>query len=276
MSLRYCSLNSGSNGNCYWVGTHENAVLIDLGISCRELEKRLAELQLDVLQVRALFVSHEHIDHVKGVLTFAKRYRVPVYGNKETLQAANLTGLGELCRIIESNESIEIGPMLVHPFAKFHDAALPISFSVECEQARVAVITDIGHACKEVKNHVELAHAIILEANYDEKMLKEGHYPLHLKRRIAGNHGHLSNADALQLFREKASADLQHLILGHLSAENNDPDLVYDLFYPHCRKVKLTIASRDEASPLFELKPVVKRPSGQKIKPMPHLQLSLF
>lgn len=253
MSLYITSLNSGSNGNCYYAGNENEAVLIDAGISCREVEKRMKRLNLNVKKVKAVFVSHEHSDHIKGIEILSKKYQIPVYITTNTLFNSGIKIGNHLTVFFGSNESIKIGSLTVTPFPKFHDACDPNSFIVDCKKIRVGIFTDIGAPCEHVIKHFQQCNAAFLEANYDEKMLNDGDYPYHLKKRISGGRGHLSNNQALELFRKHKPAFMSHLILSHLSKNNNDPVLVKDLFNTYADGVEIIIASRYEETNVYHI-----------------------
>ncbi len=233
MTLQIASLNSGSNGNCYYVGNNEEAVLIDVGISCREIEKRMNNLQLPMQRIKSIFITHEHIDHIRGVSVLTEKYKIPVYITNSTLRNTQLFLNKQLLFSFEANKNIRVGNLTITPFNKLHDAADPYSFMVECHGTHVGVITDIGVACDQVIHHFKQCNACFLESNYDEQMLHESNYPLHLKRRISSGKGHLSNKQALELFLNHKPDFMSHLILSHLSKNNNRPDLAKSLFDPH-------------------------------------------
>ncbi|MEP7318084.1 MAG: MBL fold metallo-hydrolase [Panacibacter sp.] len=274
MSLFIASLNSGSNGNCYYVGNNDEAVLIDAGLSCREIEKRMKRLGLLMNKVKAIFVSHEHSDHIFGIPVLSKKYQLPVYITSRTLLNSRLSIQQHLVIPFAAGNPVTIGGLSIKAFIKFHDADDPHSFTVTDNSVRIGIFTDIGRICEQLINHFSECHAAFLEANYDEQMLAEGGYPYHLKKRISGGNGHLSNTLALQLFNTYRPPFMTHLLLSHLSKNNNDPLLVHDLFKPHCGNVEIVIASRYQESPVYEIKNsaaavTVKRP--QKA-----LQLSIF
>lgn len=253
MSLFITSLNSGSNGNCYYVGNESEAILIDAGISCREIEKRMKRLKLSVQKVKAIFVSHEHSDHIKGVEVLSKKYQVPVYITAATLLNAGLKLEKHLIMTFSTHKFITIGSITVTPFPKFHDATDPNSFIVDCNKIKVGIFTDIGSSCENVIKHFQQCHAAFLEANYDEKMLNDGNYPYHLKKRITGGLGHLSNNEALDLFRKHKPPFMSHLFLSHLSKNNNDPQLVKGLFNSNADGVEIIIASRYEETEVYHI-----------------------
>ena len=271
MSLFVTALNSGSNGNCFYVGNEKEAVLIDAGISCRETERRLDRLGLSMKKIKALFISHEHTDHVRGIRVLAKKYQLPVYSTPGTLRDVHINPDHPFNHTLISYQAIKIGGLEVTAFPKCHDAHDPQSFIIRYNDICVGVLTDIGEACEHVIKHFKCCHALFLETNYDTEMLLTGHYPYHLKRRISGRFGHLSNQQALELFCEHKPPFLSHLFLSHLSQENNDPNLVQQLFQSHADGVKIVLTSRTSEIPVYQINPNTKN----SINP-PFTQLSLF
>jgi phosphoribosyl 1,2-cyclic phosphodiesterase len=263
MSLFITSLNSGSNGNCYYVGNEKEAILVDAGISCREIERRMKRLGLCMQKIKAIFVSHEHTDHIKGVCGLIKKYPIPVYITTPTLTACGFNLDAHLVKSFEPDKPVMIGELRVNAFNKQHDACDPYSFVVEGGGIIVGVFTDIGAPCKNVIKHFRQCHAAFLEANFDERMLQEGNYPYYLKKRISGGNGHLSNRQALQLFATHKPAFMSHLLLSHLSQNNNCPQLVQKLFENQGEGVKILVASRHEESPLCRISSVPDLQPGQ-------------
>ncbi len=278
MSLFITSLNSGSNGNCYYVGNETEAILVDAGISCREIEKRIKRLGLLMKKVKAVFISHEHSDHIKGLTGLVKKYRLPVYITDATRRNGRLEFEISLINLFNAHEEVTIGNLSVTAFPKFHDASDPYSFVISCNKIYVGVFTDIGKPCKNVIQYFKRCHAAFLEANYDEEMLQNGNYPFHLKKRISGGLGHLSNKEALQLFITHRSKFMSHLLLAHLSKNNNSPELVQRIFDPHAGNVKITIASRFCETEVFHIRSTEAFEHVAEIKPNKRLvstQLSL-
>ncbi|MDB5191120.1 MAG: Phosphoribosyl 1,2-cyclic phosphodiesterase [Segetibacter sp.] len=253
MSLFITSLNSGSNGNCYYVGNQNEAILVDAGISCREIEKRMKRLGLDMQNVKAIFVSHEHTDHIKGIPSLAKKFQLPVYITEPTLLHGRLMLEPSLVVNFIAHQPIAIGNLSITAFPKFHDASDPYSFIVDCNNIKVGIFTDIGAACKNVIHHFKQCHAAFLEANYDEDMLNNGNYPYFLKKRICGGSGHLSNKEAFDLFTKHRPPYMSHLLLSHLSHNNNCPKLVHELFTSNAQKVKVVVASRYQETEVYHI-----------------------
>ena len=280
MGMYFTSLNSGSNANCYYISNGNEAVLIDVGLSCRETEKRMKRLGLEMEQVKAVFISHEHSDHITGLEVLSRKHKLPVYISQKTFASSNLSIDPSLVRYFSKEETVVIDQLQVKCFSKSHDAADPFSFMISSHNINVAVITDIGYACKQVLRYFQQSHAVFLESNYCETMLANGDYPYHLKRRISSDEGHLSNAQALDLFLNYRTPQLSHLILSHLSKNNNTTQTVDALFQPHAGNTKVIVASRYEESALFSIDavPVTVRRSLMSIKKKPsnESQLSLF
>jgi phosphoribosyl 1,2-cyclic phosphodiesterase len=253
MSLFITSLNSGSNGNCYYVGNDKDAILVDAGISCRETEKRMKRLGLSLEKVRAIFISHEHSDHISGLAVLSKKYNLPVYITEPTLRHGRLQLEKYLTRSFSPHEPTLIGELMITGFPKLHDASDPYSFIIESKAIRVGVFTDIGLPCEQLIRYFKQCHAAFLEANYDDDMLETGRYPIYLKNRIRGGRGHLSNKQALELFRKHKPPFMSHLLLSHLSRDNNSPELVQELFNLHAQGAKIIVASRYRESEVYHI-----------------------
>jgi phosphoribosyl 1,2-cyclic phosphodiesterase len=253
VSLYISSLASGSNGNCYYIGNDHEAILVDAGISCRETELRMKRIGLSMRKVRAIFISHEHTDHTRGAEVISRKFRIPVYLTAKTHSNSKLWLDPELLKFFSPYAPVRFGELTVHAFPKQHDASEPHSFTVEGNGITAGVFTDIGITCEHVTRHLSHCHAAFLESNYDEKMLEEGSYPNYLKKRIRGDYGHLSNRQALELFTNFRSPFMSLLILSHLSAHNNSPQLVEELFTRHAYGIRIVVASRYQESELFTI-----------------------
>ncbi|MCX6246205.1 MAG: MBL fold metallo-hydrolase [Bacteroidetes bacterium] len=253
MNLYLSSIASGSNGNCYYIGNDHEAVLVDAGISCRETERRMSRRGLSIEKVKAIFITHEHSDHTRGAEVISRRHRIPVYITPTTQSNSRLWLDPHLVRPFSAGTPVTIGALSIQAFPKRHDASEPHSFTVTSHGITAGVLTDIGSACEHVIQHLSQCHAAFLEANYDEKMLEEGRYPIFLKRRIRGDEGHLSNTQALDLFNNHRAPFLSLLVLSHLSAHNNHPKLVEEVFKPHANGTRIFVASRYEESEVFRI-----------------------
>lgn len=253
MPLHLCSLNSGSNANCYYIGNDHEAILVDTGLSCRETERRMQQRGLEMGKLKAIFISHEHGDHITGMSGLSKKYHLPVYITNGTFLNSRMPLEEDLICTFKHGVAVSIGGLSVTPFKKSHDAADPHSFMISHNGVHAGVITDIGYACKRVIRYFSQCHAAFLEANYCPDMLRNGSYPYHLQKRISGDEGHLSNQQALELFQHYRNPALELLILSHLSKNNNTPDTVANLFAPHAAGVNIVVASRYEAGEIFTI-----------------------
>ncbi|MDY0904084.1 MBL fold metallo-hydrolase [Pedobacter sp. CFBP9032] len=278
MALHFTSINSGSNGNCYYIGNETEAVLVDVGLTCKEVEKRMSRLGLSIEKIKAIFISHEHSDHIKGLAVFAKKYKLPVYISVATLKSSKLSLDEQNTFGLSHTQNIKIGKLNITAFSKFHDAADPYSFTVECNDVRVGVFTDIGSVCDRLVTQFKRCHAAFLEANYCANMLANGRYPYFLKQRITSGRGHLSNAQALDLFLNHRPDYMTHLLLSHLSKDNNDPLLVAEMFSNVSGNTLIKIASRDQESEVYFVSNPSKPKNTYHFDPSLHQpeQLNLF
>jgi phosphoribosyl 1,2-cyclic phosphodiesterase len=274
MILYIASLNSGSNGNCYYVGNGRESVLIDAGIPCRETERRMRRLGLSLSTVKAIFISHEHDDHIRGLEVLSKRYQLPVYISESTRQQLRFSLEPQLVRRLDPTEPVTTGELTVTPFPKTHDASDPCSFVVSSQAIRIGIFTDLGVVCEQLIRHFRQCHAAFLETNYDEQLLDNGRYPHFLKNRIRGGFGHLSNREALDLFVRHRPAFMSHLFPSHLSRDNNRPELVRELFESEARGTKIVIASRDNETELYAIDGLYRGQAGSDATIAPLRQLS--
>ena len=243
--MRLVSIASGSSGNCIYVGSEHSHILVDAGISNKRIEQGLNEIGLKGSELDGVVITHEHSDHIKGLGVLARKHHVPIYGTKETLEevAAN-TKLGEypkeLLHPVLPDADFQIGDLTLEPFSIHHDAANPVAYRVSHESKSVAVATDMGHFDQYIIDHLQGLDALLLEANHDVNMLETGPYPYYLKRRILGDHGHLSNENAGRLLNYILNDKLKHILLGHLSKENNYARLAYETV-----KLEVTLADNE-------------------------------
>ncbi len=280
MSLRYSILASGSTGNSLYVESDEHSFLVDAGFSGKQMEAFFQHIDRDISKLSGIFVTHEHSDHISGLEVLSRKHKLPVYISQKTLANSSLSIDQSLIRYFKKDETVVIDQLQIKCFSKSHDAADPFSFMISSQNINVAVITDIGYACKQVLHYFQQSHAVFLESNYCETMLANGDYPYNLKRRISSDEGHLSNKQALELFLNYRTPQLSHLILSHLSKNNNTPQTVEGLFQSHAGNTKVIVASRYEESELFcidGVAAVVQRSVLKQKKKLPNEnQLSLF
>ena len=229
MSARLTILASGSSGNCAYLETDDTRLLIDAGLSARQIRQRLLQIGRTPENLSGILITHEHSDHTAGLGVLAARLQLPIYCNRLTRQAIEHQFKTPLdYRLFSTGASFELGGVSVDTFSIPHDAHDPCGFLVRTVAGNFGFLTDLGHATKLVIERVRPAHALVLEANYDLKMLQEDtRRPWSLKQRIVSRHGHLSNEAAAQVAEQIVSADLGHLYLGHLSADCNRPELAH-------------------------------------------------
>ena len=227
--FQFCSLYSGSSGNCSFVQTDTTKILIDAGQSSKKIEEALVSLNIEPSSIDGILITHEHSDHTKGLGIFSKKYNVPVYANDETWNAMEKQKEKVSLTNIKSFDFSEfsIGDINIRPFAIPHDAANPCGFNLYHDNKKMSIATDIGHIEKSVIDSLSDSSFLLLEANYEPEVLKYSRYPYLLKSRISGPNGHLSNEDAGKVISYLTSKGLNNAMLGHLSNENNFPELAY-------------------------------------------------
>lgn len=261
--FKFCSLYSGSSGNSLLVETPNTKILIDAGESAKKIESTLSDLNVGINNIDAILVTHEHSDHIKGLGTLAKKFDIPVYANKETWDA-----MPEVTEKIQSSnqnkfipyEKFDIGDLKVLPFKIPHDAANPCGFNLFYKNQKISIATDLGHMDFNLIKYLEESNFILLEANYDLNILKCSKYPYLLKQRIAGPNGHLSNEMAGKTISYLIKSGLSKVMLGHLSKENNFPELAYqtviDELYSenfNADQLSMSVASRTNPSAMITI-----------------------
>ncbi len=231
MQLTLCPLFSGSSGNSVYVACGGVKLLVDAGVSATRVEANLREIGVDIREIDAILVTHEHVDHVRGLGVLCRRFGLPVYANEGTWQGIvqRESGIPSKCvRTFYTGEDFYIGALNVNPFPIPHDAADPVGFSFDCQGLRCGVATDIGHINDTWMNAVSGCQALVLEANHDVEMVRRGPYPQRLKQRILSRKGHLNNEDCARALCELAARGTRAVFLSHLSTDNNLPELAYN------------------------------------------------
>ena len=275
--MRLCSIASGSSGNCIYVGSDTTHLLVDVGISGKRTEAGLKELDLSMQDIDGIFITHEHADHIAGLGVLGRKYGIPIYATKGTIAAIkNTSSVGkipdELFCPISADEKVTIKDLVCNPMRISHDAAEPVAYRIQHGKKRVGIITDLGNYNDYTVESLKGMDALLLEANHDINMLQVGPYPYYLKQRILGDRGHLSNERAGQLLCSLLHDKLQTVVLGHLSKENNLPELAYEAVRVEvtmarmqkeeegkmCTDIKpsdfpMYVASRSEVSPVIHI-----------------------
>lgn len=230
--MKICSLASGSSGNCVYVGNDDTNILVDVGISGKKVKEGLEAIGVDIAKLDAILITHEHSDHIKGIGVIARKYKIPMYTKSRTFNATvGQKSIGlvdvELFNEIVEDQSYRIGSMDVKPFKSSHDAVDPLCYTFEDQGKKISVATDLGNYDDYVKSYLSGSNILYIEANHDVRMLEVGPYPFFLKQRILSDLGHLSNDLSASLICELYHDKLDYIILGHLSHENNMPEVAY-------------------------------------------------
>jgi len=234
MSVKFCPIASGSDGNSIYIGNEYTHILIDAGISGKRIKEGMeGSVNISPEKLDAIFITHEHTDHIQGAGVISRKYNVPVFATEKTwlaMERHNLIGAvkAENRRVVYAEEKCVINDIAVQPFDIPHDAAQPVGYCVYLEDRKISVATDMGCVTDNIRERLYDSDILLLESNHDLEMLRNGRYPAQLKRRILGDRGHLSNKSAGELLTEIISSRLKHVFLGHLSAENNRPLIAMD------------------------------------------------
>ena len=256
--MRFCLLGSGSRGNAILVVSRFSKILIDNGLTFKRLRSAAAEIGEPLQDLKAVFITHEHTDHISGLGTLARSVDVPIYMTQGT-HAALSDRVGKLPRVefIEAGEAVVLDGMTVGSFSVSHDAADPVSYVVEAEGAKLGIAADLGHPTHLVRQRLAGSHGLVLESNYCPEMLRRGSYPPMIQQRIHGRQGHLSNHDMCSLLSHLIHAALQVVVLVHISQENNTHDVALKLAQGVLkdRSVRLFAAAQNAPTPVFELGP---------------------
>ena len=223
--MKICLLASGSKGNAILIESGRTRLLIDAGLSARELRRRLELVGIDAASLTALLITHEHTDHVRGLGPLVRQLDVPVYLQTDLAGRLRDVGKTESVREFADGETFTVDDLSIRPFAITHDSLAPVGFTLTGEFGKVGVATDLGVVTRLVSDCLQNCRALILETNHDEAMLRDGPYPWQLKQRVRSSHGHLSNNAGSALLRDLLWAGLDTVFLGHLSETNNRPEL---------------------------------------------------
>lgn len=262
--LKCCSLYSGSSGNSFFIQSDNAKILIDAGVSCKKIETALKnDLNLSLNDIDAIFVTHEHLDHSKGLNLISSKYNLPVYASAGTWSALKEKTekiSNENKKIIDLDKSFEFKDLRIFPFSTYHDASEPCGFNIYNNNSKISIATDLGHIDDRIFKNLKNSSFIMLESNYEPNILKISSYPYNLKRRILSEHGHLSNGEAGETISKLINHGLKEALLIHLSKENNVPEIAYEtviekLKNENCNldNINLNIAPRDNPSKIFNI-----------------------
>lgn len=265
--MRLCSIASGSSGNCIYVGSENTHLLVDTGISKKRIEEGLESLKIKGEELSGILITHEHADHIQGLGVFSRKYQIPIYATPGTIQGIKAyKSLGKMpegiYREIQVDTDFMLGDISVHPFAISHDANEPSGYRFEHEGKKVAVATDLGKYDEYTVENLKDLNAVLLESNHDLHMLEVGPYPYYLKQRVMGDRGHLSNELSGRLLCDILHDNLQCVMLGHLSKENNYAELAYETVKLEVtladntykgEEIAISVAKRDSVSEVIQV-----------------------
>ena len=255
--LKFCSLYSGSSGNSSLVQSKDIIILVDAGVSGKKIVDAHASINFGIENISAILITHEHSDHTQSIATLSKKYNIPVYANVKTWSALKDKKekiSKENIKYFNTNKSFVLSDLTILPFDIPHDAADPCGFSISDKESKISIATDIGHMTGSILDNIKNSNFLLLEANYEPDVLKCSSYPFHLKERIASPIGHLSNIEAGKTINYLSNFGVKNIMLGHLSNENNFPELAYNsvLEQINDKDLNLYVASRFKPSPIFD------------------------
>ena len=253
--MRFASLGSGSKGNSTVVESDTACVMVDCGFGLRNACTRLERIGKSPEDLTAIIVTHEHSDHWKGIGALSAKYNIPVYLSAGSLKAKEIQSGEALFNCIDSHKDFYVGDVCIKPVPVPHDAREPIQYILSNGKVQLGILTDLGHFTPHVVSSYSKCDALLLECNYDEDMLLDGPYPRFLKDRVSGMYGHLSNRQAADLLLALDSSRLKTLVIGHISAKNNDVSLIKAAIEPLCGEdIVLSFADQESGSPWMEIK----------------------
>lgn len=263
MAVEICVLASGSKGNCTYVSDGTTRILIDAGISCKQIEERLSNIGVSLSDINAVLVTHEHSDHIMGLRTLDKKYATPILANQKTATCVDVRLHINTIRWLKEgfDTGFKIGGIQITPFRISHDAVCPVGYTLTMDGKKVSFVTDLGYVTQGVYNTIKGSDIVVLESNHDLKMLSSGRYPLELQARIRGNSGHLSNNQSAELALALVKSGTRNIFLAHLSEENNTPELAYTVMKTALegnglivgKDIFLCLTSQNHATDLFRL-----------------------
>jgi len=227
MKLKFCSLSSGSSGNCYYIGNEFHGILIDAGISASAIRKFLQQMNISIQSIMGVLITHNHVDHIRGLEVLTRKNHLPAFTTANVWQSilspyVNITS--DCIREITVQEKFHLAGFDIEAFPVYHDAPETVGYHITADDRNITIVTDFGHICETSAHYIRKANFLVIESNYDDKMLDDGSYPFFLKARIKSDHGHLSNNQVSGFLADIINDDLSHICLAHLSKNNNTPE----------------------------------------------------
>jgi phosphoribosyl 1,2-cyclic phosphodiesterase len=227
MNITFCSLSSGSSGNCYYVGNEFHGILIDAGISATSIRKFLKAMDISIQTVMGVFITHNHIDHIRGLEVLTRKNTIPAFTTHnvwKSILTPHCRITSDCIREIPQRERIHLAGFEIEAFPVFHDAPETIGFHIRAGEKKITIVTDLGHVCHTAASYIRESNLLVIESNYDNEMLVNGQYPYYLKKRIQSDTGHLGNHQASGFLAEVINDNISHICLAHLSKNNNTPE----------------------------------------------------
>ncbi|MDB8794001.1 MBL fold metallo-hydrolase [Romboutsia sp. 1001216sp1] len=263
--LKYCSIGSGSSGNCHYIEYKDTGILVDAGLSGKRITTGLDDIGINMENIKGIFITHEHSDHIKGAGIMSRKYNIPIFANVKTWCAMK-DKLGNIesnnMKVFENDKTYSLGDVVIRPFSIPHDASDAVGYNFYTGNDKMSIATDIGYIDDNIRRHLYKSKLVILESNYDPNMLMMGSYPYSLKKRVMSEEGHLSNEDAAKFCVELINNGTERILLAHLSKENNFPELAYETSKSILTQndiivgqdVKLDVLLREEVSDIYKVK----------------------
>lgn len=260
--MKFCSLYSGSSGNCQFISAGDTRILVDAGLSGKKIQEAIINIGENPADIKGIFITHEHIDHIQGAGILSRRFNIPIYANEETWTAMQ-PSIGEVKpeNMIIFEENIEVGELYIQAFDVSHDAAKPVGYKIFNKNKKISLLTDTGCVTDAMKQNIMNSDLLLIESNHDEDMVLIGSYPWPLKRRVLGEYGHMSNDLAGNLLSEILKRGNEIVLLGHLSKENNFPELAYKTVENILKEknisidegITLNMTYRDKSTKVYEI-----------------------
>ena len=262
--LKYCSIGSGSSGNCHLIEYKDTGILVDAGLSGKRITTGLQDANIDIEKIKGIFITHEHSDHIKGAGIISRKYDIPIFANLKTWYSMK-DKLGNIedknMKVFENDKAYSLGDIIMRPFSIPHDSSDAVGYNFYAENEKISIATDIGEITDNIRKNLYKSKLVVLESNYDPSMLMMGSYPYSLKKRVMSEIGHLSNEDAANFCIDLINNGTERILLAHLSKENNFPELAYETAKSILTQnnmivgqdVKLDVLLREEVSDIYKL-----------------------
>lgn len=263
--IKYCSIGSGSSGNCHLIEYKDTGILVDAGLSGKRITTGLEDINVDINKLKGIFITHEHSDHIKGAGIISRKYDLPIFANQKTWLSMK-DKLGEISKknvmVFENDRAYSLGDLIMRPFSIPHDSSDAVGYNFYAENEKISIATDIGEITDNIRKNLYKSKLVVLESNYDPNMLMMGSYPYSLKRRVMSDMGHLSNDDAAKFCVDLINNGTERILLAHLSKDNNFPELAYETAKSVLMEnnmivgqdVKLDVLLREEISDVYKVR----------------------